>query len=74
VKFPTLPIATYDPLRDRELLDMLRSWFRVGEAVIMPMDVDCYRSHREAVEALSGQGAEELGLKDALSYDCVSCH
>ena len=67
VKFPKSPVVRYDPLRDPELLDMMRSWFRAGEAVVFPVEVDCYRSHREAVEALSDRDVTELGLK-------VPCH
>ena len=67
LEFPQVPSFRYDPLKDPEVLDLLRSWFRAGDAVIFPADVDCYRRHLEAVEKLSDREAGELGLK-------VPCH
>jgi len=67
VEFPGSLNRGYDPLKDLEVLDLLRSWFRAGDAVIFPADVECYRRHLEAVEGLSDKEAGELGLK-------VPCH
>ena len=67
VQFPRALNAEYDPLKDPEVLNLLRSWFRAGDAVIFPADVECYRRHLEAVEGLSDKEAGELGLK-------VPCH
>jgi len=67
LEFPQLPSFRYDPLKDPEVLDLLRSWFKAGDAVIFPADVECYRRHLEAVEGLSDEEAGELGLK-------VPCH
>ena len=53
----------YDPLVDHDVLEMLREWYKSGEAVVFPKDVECYRAHRDAVEALSDKDVEELGLK-----------
>ena len=67
LEFPQVPSFRYDPLKDPEVLDLLRSWFTAGEKVIFPADVECYRRHLEAVEGLSEEEAGELGLK-------VPCH
>ena len=34
LEFPQVPSFRYDPLKDPEVLDLLRSWFRAGDAVI----------------------------------------
>ena len=66
-KIVEFPISTherpYDPLMDHDVLEMLREWYKSGEAVVFPKDVECYRAHRDAVEALSDKDVEELGLK-----------
>ena len=67
LEFPGTQAVRYDPLRDADVLDMLRAWFKSGDAAIFPVDVECYRAHLEAVENLSDKEASELGLK-------VPCH
>tara|TARA_B100000686_G_scaffold321423_1_gene374086 strand:+ start:480 stop:1142 length:663 start_codon:yes stop_codon:yes gene_type:complete len=67
LEFPQPVSFRYDPLKDPDVLDLLRSWFRAGDAVIFPADVECYRRHHEAVDGLSDKEAGELGLK-------VPCH
>ena len=63
VEFPVSGNGRYDPLMDEDVLEMLRDWYRSGEAVVFPGDVECYRRHREAVESLSETDVQELGLK-----------
>ena len=53
----------YDPLEDKEVLEMLRSYFTSGVAVLFGEDVACYEKHRAAISHLSDKEAGELGLK-----------
>ena len=53
----------YDPLDDEEVLEMLRTYFTSGIAVLFGKDVAGYEQHREAISSLSDKDAGELGLK-----------